>query len=99
MKLNAMMLRVLVAIALLGGCSVGPDYVRPAVETPTAYKEAGNWKPAQPKDDVERGKWWEVFNDPLLNQLQEQVDISNQNLAKAAAQFRQTHALFQSARA
>lgn len=96
MKLNAMMLS---AAALLAGCSVGPDYMRPAVETPAAYKEAGNWKLAQPRDDVNRGKWWEVFNDPLLNQLQDQVDISNQNLAKAEAQFRQAIALVDSARA
>jgi len=99
MKLNALTPAALVAAALFAGCSVGPDYVRPAVETPAAYKEAGNWKPAQPKDDVDRGRWWEVFNDPLLNQLQEQVDISNQNLAKAEAQFRQALALLQSARA
>jgi NodT family efflux transporter outer membrane factor (OMF) lipoprotein len=96
MKLNAM---TLAAVALLTGCTVGPDYVRPAVETPAAYKEAGNWKPAQPRDDVDRGKWWEVYQDPLLNRLQEQVDISNQNLAKAEAQFRQALALVQSARA
>src|SRR5476651_270276 len=99
MKLNAMTLAALLAPALLAACTVGPDYVRPAVETPAAYKEAGNWKPAEPKDDVDRGKWWEVFNDPLLNQLQEQVDISNQNLAKAEAQYRQAFALVQSARA
>jgi NodT family efflux transporter outer membrane factor (OMF) lipoprotein len=99
MKLDAMTPAALVAGALLAACSVGPDYVRPAVETPAAYKEAGNWKPAEPKDDVNRGKWWEVFNDPLLNQLQEQVDISNQNLAQAEAQFRQALALLQSARA
>ena len=96
MKLNAM---ALAAAALLAGCSVGPDYVRPAVETPAAYKEAGNWKPAQPKDDANRGKWWEVFNDPLLNQLQDQVDISNQNLAQAEAQYREALALVQAARA
>jgi NodT family efflux transporter outer membrane factor (OMF) lipoprotein len=99
MKMNSMKLAALLAPALLGGCSVGPDYVRPAVETPAAYKEAGNWKPAEPKDDANRGKWWEVFNDSLLNQLQEQVDISNQNLAKAEAQYRQALALVQSARA
>jgi NodT family efflux transporter outer membrane factor (OMF) lipoprotein len=99
MKRNAMWLAAPVVVALLAACSVGPDYVRPAVETPLAYKEAGNWKPAQPRDDVKRGKWWEVFNDPLLNQLQEQVDVSNQNLAKAEAQFRQALALLQSARA
>ena len=99
MKLNAMTFVSMVPATLLAGCSVGPDYVRPTVETPAAYKEAGNWKPAQPKDDVSRGRWWEVFNDPLLNRLQEQVDISNQNLANAEAQFRQALALLQSTRA
>jgi NodT family efflux transporter outer membrane factor (OMF) lipoprotein len=99
MNVNAMTLVPLAAAALFAGCSVGPDYVRPAVQTPAAYKEAGNWKPAQPKDEVDRGKWWKVFNDPLLDQLQEQVDISNQNLAKAEAQFRQALALLDSTRA
>jgi len=99
MKPNAMTLAALMSAALLAGCSVGPDYVRPTVTTPAAYKETGNWKPAQPRDDVTRGKWWEVFNDPLLDQLQEQVDISNQNLAKAEAQFRQALALLDSTRA
>ena len=99
MKPNAMTLAALISAALLAGCSVGPDYVRPTVTTPAAYKEAGNWKPAQPRDDVKRGKWWEVFSDPLLDQLQEQVDISNQNLAKAEAQFRQALALLDSTRA
>ena len=98
MKRDAMT-SLLVAAALLGGCSVGPDYVRPAVETPAAYREAGTWKPAQPKDDADRGKWWEVFNDPQLNRLQEQIDVSNQNLAKAEAQYRQALALLQAARA
>jgi NodT family efflux transporter outer membrane factor (OMF) lipoprotein len=90
---------IMPAAALLCGCSVGPDYVRPAVETPAAYKETGTWKPAEPRDDVNRGNWWEVFDDPLLNQLQEQIDISNQNLAKAEAQYRQAFALVQAARA
>ncbi len=99
MKPNATAPAALLAAALLAGCSVGPDYVRPAVETPATYKEAGNWKPAQPSDAVDRGKWWEVFGDPLHNQLQEQVDISNQNLARAEAQFRQALALVDAARA
>jgi len=84
-------------LALLGACTVGPDYVRPQVETPAAFKEG--WKQAEPRDHEDRGKWWEVFNDPLLNSLQEQVDISNQTLAKAEAQFRQAAALVDSARA
>ena len=89
----------LAAAALLAGCSVGPEYVRPAVETPLAFKEAGAWKAAEPKDHLSRGKWWEVYRDPLLNSLEEQVDVSNQNLAKVAAQYRQALALVQSARA
>lgn len=99
MKPNATAPAALLTAALLAGCSVGPDYVRPAVEAPAAYKEAGNWKPAQPSDAVDRGKWWEVFEDPLHNQLQEQVDISNQNLARAEAQFHQALALVDAARA
>ncbi len=87
----------LAALLVLAGCTVGPDYVRPEVETPAAFKEG--WKQAEPRDHENRGKWWEAFADPLLNGLQEQVDISNQNLAKAEAQFRQASALVEAARA
>jgi NodT family efflux transporter outer membrane factor (OMF) lipoprotein len=89
---------VLVAAA---GCSVGPNYVRPPAETPSAYKElAGNgeWKPAQPSDGSVRGPWWEVFGDPTLNSLEAQVSISNQNVLVAEAQFRQARALVLAAR-
>jgi NodT family efflux transporter outer membrane factor (OMF) lipoprotein len=99
MDLNAMTPALLVAAAMLAACTVGPDYVRPDVETPAAYKEMGNWKPAQPRDHEQRGKWWEIYNDPLLNSLEDQVSVSNQNLAKAEAQYRQALALVQSARA
>jgi len=80
---------------------VGPDYVKPSVETPPAYKEAeggAKWQIAQPKDDVIRGAWWELFNDPQLNALEAQVVISNQNIAVAEAQYRQALALVQAAR-
>ena len=87
------------AAALLAGCMVGPDYVRPSTETPTAYKEAGAWKPAEPRDDVSRGKWWEIFGDPQLNALEERVQISNQNVLAAEAQYRQAQAIVQQARA
>jgi outer membrane protein TolC len=85
---------VLVAVTLVAaaGCSVGPDYVRPAAETPGAYKEMtgdGEWKPAQPSDGSVRGPWWEVFGDPTLNSLEAEVSISNQNVLVAEAQFRQ----------
>jgi NodT family efflux transporter outer membrane factor (OMF) lipoprotein len=81
------------------GCSVGPDYVRPPAETPPAYKENTGWKVAQPRDELPRGKWWEIYQDPHLNALEEQVDISNQNLAAAEANFRQALALIRVARA
>lgn len=90
---------ILTALAVLGGCKAGPDYVRPAAEAPAAYKEAGNWKPAQPRDDAIRGKWWEIFRDRHLDALVEQIDISNQNLRLAEANFRQARALVDSSRA
>jgi len=85
--------------ALLAGCMVGPDYRRPEVEVPAAYKEASQWKVAQPADEASRGKWWEVFGDPKLNALVEQVEISNQNVKIAQAQFRQARALVAASRA
>jgi NodT family efflux transporter outer membrane factor (OMF) lipoprotein len=81
------------------GCSVGPDYVRPPAETPPAYKENAGWKVAQPRDELPRGKWWEIYDDPQLNALEAQVDISNQNIAAAEANFRQALALIRVARA
>jgi NodT family efflux transporter outer membrane factor (OMF) lipoprotein len=90
---------VLTVLMLLGACTVGPDYVRPTADTPVAFKESQGWKMAQPRDQELRGNWWEAFNDPLLNEMMEQVNLSNQNLVQAAAQFRQARALVQSARA
>jgi hydrophobe/amphiphile efflux-1 (HAE1) family protein/NodT family efflux transporter outer membrane factor (OMF) lipoprotein len=86
-------------ITLFTACSVGPNYVKPKAEVPAAYKEMQGWKVAQPRDEVMRGAWWQIFNDPDLNALQEQVNISNQNVAQAEAQYRQARALVQAARA
>ena len=86
------------AALLLSACAVGPDYVRPATEAPTAFKENKDWKTATPKDQELRGNWWEIYQDPQLNALVEQVNISNQNLAQAEAQYRQAKALVESAR-
>ena len=82
---------------LLSGCAVGPDYTRPAFESPAAFKENQGWKQAEPRDTEIRGQWWQMYNDPLLSELQDQVSISNQNLIRAEAQFRQAAALVQSA--
>src|SRR5688572_12853291 len=86
---------------VLSGCSVGPRYARPGVTSPPAFKEltpadfseTDGWKIAQPQDDALRGKWWEIFQDPQLNALEEQVNVSNQNIAAAAANFLEARAL------
>ncbi len=83
----------------LAGCAVGPDYERPAVAVPAAFKEAGEWKVAEPKDEAPRGKWWEIYGDVQLNALVEQVAISNQNVRAAEAQYRQAVAALDATRA
>ena len=94
------LLAALVAAFALAACAVGPDYVRPQMEeAPAVFKEGQNWKQAQPRDLAADGKWWEMFGDAHLNALAEQVDISNQNLALAEANFRSAMALVQSSRA
>ena len=87
-------------------CDVGPKYHKPTTAvapaykelTPDQFKEVEGWKQATPNDAVLKGKWWEMFNDPLLNSLEEQVAISNQNVALADAQFRAARALIRQAR-
>jgi NodT family efflux transporter outer membrane factor (OMF) lipoprotein len=81
------------SMLLVAGCTVGPNYRRPAAEVPATYKEVGNWKQAQPNDQNIGGNWWEMFQDPQLNALELQVNVSNQNLKAAAAQYTQARAL------
>jgi len=93
-------------VCFLTGCTVGPKYHTPTADTPAAYKEltpaqykdTDGWKVAQPKDDALRGKWWEIFGDPQLNALEEKVNVSNQNIAAAAANFLAARALVKEAR-
>ena len=90
---------------LLTACSIGPKYTRPSAPVPSAYKELGapnvdgDWKPGQPGDDVARGKWWEKFNDRPLNEFEEKLNISNQNIAAAAANVLAARAMIREARA
>ena len=92
---------LLVLALFAAGCSVGPKYQKPAIQVPTAYKEqppdsykeSQGWKTAQPSDTVLRGDWWTLFGDPGLNALEEQVNVSNQNLKAAEARFDQARAL------
>jgi NodT family efflux transporter outer membrane factor (OMF) lipoprotein len=79
------------------GCTIGPKYQRPAIAvTPVAFKELAEndtWKMATPSDTLMKGKWWEIFGDPQLNKLEEMVDINNQNVKEAEANFRQARAI------
>ena len=98
---------VMATCVLLVGCSIGPKYARPSVTTPPAYKEltpadfknTDGWKVALPQDNALRGKWWEIFQDSQLNALEDQVNLSNQNIAAATANFLQARALVKQARA
>jgi NodT family efflux transporter outer membrane factor (OMF) lipoprotein len=92
---------VLLAIGVLQltGCVVGPKYRTPVAPAPPAYKEVGNWKPAQPNDQSLGGNWWTIFQDPQLDALELQVNVSNQNLKAAAAQFQQARAALHYSRA
>jgi NodT family efflux transporter outer membrane factor (OMF) lipoprotein len=96
--IDKLTLALTVAALMLASCAVGPDYQRPAMEAPAAYKEAGDWKLAEPKDQLARGNWWEVFGDKELDALVEQIEVSNQNLKVSEAKYRQSLALVQAAR-
>jgi NodT family efflux transporter outer membrane factor (OMF) lipoprotein len=91
----------LVALAALqlSGCAVGPNYHTPSVQVPTAYKEAGNWKTAAPNDQNLGGNWWTLFQDSQLDALEVQVDVSNQNLKAAEAQYQEARAVLRYSRA
>ncbi len=96
------------SLALLAGCRVGPKYTKPAVPPPPAFKESspeaykdappGLWQPAKPEDAQLKGKWWEIFNEPELNTLEEQLDINNQNLALYFQNFMAARAVVREAR-
>jgi len=104
MKLRPAPLRLLSLLAsalVLAGCAnLEPKYEVPAVDTPVAFKEGqGAWVPAAPADALERGPWWELFDDPVLNGLAAQVDVSNQNVAAALAAYDQARAVTREQRA
>nr|WP_245632278.1 efflux transporter outer membrane subunit [Edaphobacter aggregans] len=88
------------------GCNVGPKYLRPVVPAPPAFKELGTqqaadgstWKPAQPQDGALRGKWWEIYQEPELNALEDNLNVSNQNIAQSYDNFTAARAQVQQAR-
>ncbi|WP_162098135.1 efflux transporter outer membrane subunit [Bordetella petrii] len=95
---------LLAALLVLAGCAVGPEYQRPEVDTPAAYKEAlpaheaGSWQTAQPAEEALRGEWWKLFGDDTLNALETQAQQANHSLQAAAARLKQARALLGNAR-
>jgi len=100
---RAAVLSVLALTLALSACAVGPDYQRPGIDVGTGYKEGQDkvpgWKPAQPGDTAQRGPWWTLYGDPVLNDLMGRLDAANQSIAAAEANYRQAQALVQGARA
>ena len=92
---NRMTAVTLMCLVFFAGCSFAPKYVKPEAQTPAAFKEltteqfneTDGWKTAEPKDDVLRGQWWEMFHEPELNALEDQLAVSNQTVAAAFANF------------
>lgn len=78
---------------MLAGCAVGPDYQRPVVDVGAQYRAVAGWTPARPADDVLPTDWWRLFNDAALDQLMQDVLVSNQTIAQVEAQYRQAQAL------
>ena len=93
MTLHPPQLALFTTVLLLAGCALGPDFQRPVVEIPAAFRGAEGWKRAAPRDDFLDGSWWERYEDPILSSLVPQVAISNQNVLAAEAQYRQALAL------
>ncbi|MYM40829.1 efflux transporter outer membrane subunit [Pseudoduganella sp. CY13W] len=105
-RFSSMTLAVLAAL-LASGCAVTPAYHAASTPQPAAYKEtasaadkaAAGWSEAAPADMLERGPWWQLFGDPVLDQLAASIEVSNQNVAAAVANYAQARALVQQQRA
>src|ERR1700683_758246 len=83
---------LLVAV-MLAGCAVGPHSHRPTPPVPQRFKEADGWKPAQPSEAASGTSWWSVYDDATLDELEKQIDVSNQTLKASEAAWRQGVAL------
>jgi NodT family efflux transporter outer membrane factor (OMF) lipoprotein len=87
------------ALLAVSACAPKTKYVVPTVDVAPAFRENADWKPAQPGDEALRGNWWELFNDPDLNALEQQIELSSQTLREAEAQFAQARAIVRGTRA
>jgi len=106
MNIKKKLLLAILIPCLLSACMVGPNYVRPKVVVPPKFKEDRTqvkrtklWKPIKPSDTQERGPWWTMFHDPVLNDLEEQLNRYNQTIAQTEANYRQSLAMVDQARA
>jgi NodT family efflux transporter outer membrane factor (OMF) lipoprotein len=88
----------LAGLLAVAGCAIGPNYHRPAVATPPAFRESEGWAPISPKDTIDRGAWWSIYSDPQLDALEQKVNLSNQNVKAYEAQYAQALALVTVAR-
>jgi hypothetical protein len=105
---HAALLAFATGAIFLAGCVVGPKYHQPAAtsqappmsykESPTQNPDSGDWKVAQPQDAMLHGKWWEIYNDPELNSLEDQVNINNQNIKQYFENFMEARTLIAQAR-
>jgi len=82
-----------IALSLAACSAVGPEHVRPEVPLAPAFKEAGPWREALPRDDIAKGDWWRIFGDPVLDQLQARAAAGSPRLEAAAARVEQARAL------
>jgi NodT family efflux transporter outer membrane factor (OMF) lipoprotein len=90
---------LLLLCLLAAGCHIGPTYHQPTVPMAPAYKELdASWKTVEPKENIPRGEWWEIFQDPQLNALEERIDVGNQNIAAAAANYQAARAVVRQVR-
>ena len=89
----------LLALGAMGGCAAGPDYTRPVMDAPAAYKEASDWRTAEPRDDERRGEWWTVYGDPVLDDLEWRAAKGSQTLIAAEASYRSASAIARQAEA
>ncbi|MDR0477358.1 MAG: TolC family protein, partial [Desulfobulbaceae bacterium] len=94
-------LALTISALALTACAVGPDYRQPKIDVPAAWKEnpPAGWKMAQPQDTDKGSQWWKIYHEPRLDELVARIEISNQNVAAAAARHRQAVALLGAASA
>jgi NodT family efflux transporter outer membrane factor (OMF) lipoprotein len=106
-KQSKLMAAALGVTSLLSGCRVGPRYNPPAPpaatapnykESPVNFQDQEGWKVASPQDAMIRGKWWEIFNEPELNALEEQLVLNNQSIRASFENFMAARALVAEAR-